>query len=852
MFARLLQNSPIWAKAFAASVVLFVCLGALGATAYLTLDKSARGLTTLRDTNLPRQNAVAELTHDIIATHVKLFRHVTWGSNSVNSALLLGLSREIRADLTALKSRVGSLVAQPNLALRERQDWIALQIKWEKYDRAARDTLDVAATDAPMATMMLGGTDDDFQQLANELHNLSAWVTERTRSVTGTLADEAESRKKMIAVGGLAGGLVSILVTLLVAGSIVRPIRSVTRAMSQISRGNTDLDLDRRDRRDEIGQMINAVVSYRDRLQQQKDELHTQNMRFDTALNNMSQGLAMFDARQRLVVCNDEYIAIYAWAEGFLQPGMTLQEILEDRVRSGLMSNESLDRIRGTAAAGTGDGKKGAFYCQLNDGRCIAVVARPMLDGGTVTTHEDVTERRRAETQIAYMAHHDALTGLANRILLRERIQAALSAGPDRQLAVFCLDLDRFKAVNDTLGHPVGDAVLRMAANRLNACIRETDTAARLGGDEFAIVAALAPLDASALAARIVEAISQPYDLDGHRIEIGISIGIALAPGDGNDPDELLKNADLALYRAKAQGRNTHRFFEPDEDLCLTERYKLEQDLRRAIGAREFEVHYQPIFSIETGRTTSVEALVRWRHPVHGLILPDRFIPLAEETGLIHALGELVLRQACADAIDWPSYAKVAVNLSPLQFQSPDLAGHVAAILADSGLPADRLELEITETVLLQRSNDNIRTLQELSALGISIALDDFGTGYSSLSYLRLFRFDRIKIDRSFVSEMAQMEASAAIVCAVANLGRSLDIVTVAEGVETEEQLALIRAAGCTQAQGYLLGRPIPAADLSFDVENHATHVLGGISGCTISANAGSASQAAACADSAG
>jgi EAL domain-containing protein (putative c-di-GMP-specific phosphodiesterase class I) len=247
-----------------------------------------------------------------------------------------------------------------------------------------------------------------------------------------------------------------------------------------------------------------------------------------------------------------------------------------------------------------------------------------------------------------------------------------------------------------------------------------------------------------------------------------------------------------------------------------------------------------------------MEALVRWRHPVHGLILPDRFIPLAEETGLIHALGELVLRQACADAANWPSYAKVAVNLSPLQFQSPDLAGHVAAILAETGLQADRLELEITETVLLQRSNANLRILQQLSALGISIALDDFGTGYSSLSYLRLFRFDRIKIDRSFVSEMAQIDASAAIVCAVANLGRSLDIVTVAEGVETEEQLALLRAAGCTQAQGYLLGRPIPAADLSFDVEMDSTDARGGISGRTIPANAGGASQAAACADSAG
>ena len=835
MLARLLQNSPIWAKAFAASVVLLVCLGALGATTYLTLDKSARGLTTLRDTNLPRQNAVAELTHDVIATHVKLFRHVTWGSNSVNSALLQGLSKEIRSDLTALKSRVGALVSQPNLTLRERQNWIALQIRWEKYDRAARDTLDVAATDAPMATMMLGGTDDDFQQLANELHSLSAWVTERTRSVTGKLADEAGSGMRLIAIGGLAGGLISILVTLLVASSIVRPIRSVTRAMSQISQGHTDLDLDSRDRRDEIGQMINAVVSYRDKLQQQKHELHTQNMRFDTALNNMSQGLAMFDAQQRLVVCNDEYVAIYAWAESFVRPGMTLQEMLEDRVRSGLMSKESLDGIRETAAAVTGDGKKGAFYCPLNDGRCIAVVARQMLDGGTVTTHEDVTERRRAETQIAYMAHHDALTGLANRVLLRERIQAALSDGRDRPLAVLCLDLDRFKAVNDTLGHPVGDAVLRIAASRLNTCIREADTVARLGGDEFAIVAVLAPLDASALAARIVEEISQPYHLDGQRIVIGISIGIALAPADGGDPDALLKNADLALYRAKAQGRNTYRFFEPEQDLCLTERYTLEQDLRRAIGAREFEVHYQPICNIETGRKTSMEALVRWRHPVHGLIPPDRFIPLAEETGLINALGELVLRQACADAVNWPPSTKVAVNLSPTQFQNPDLVSQVATILADSGLPVRRLELEITETVLLQRSHDNLRTLQELSALGISIALDDFGTGYSSLSYLRLFRFDMIKIDRSFVGEMAQMEASAAIVCAVANLGRSLDIITVAEGVETEEQLTLLRAAGCTQAQGYLLGRPVPAADLSFDAEMDSTHPLGGINGWTIS-----------------
>jgi diguanylate cyclase (GGDEF)-like protein len=679
--------------------------------------------------------------------------------------------------------------------------------------------LDVAATDAPMATMMLGGTDDDFQQLASELQTLSALVTERTRSVTGALANEAESRKWMIAVGGLAGGLFSILVTLLVASSIVTPIRSVTQAMSQISLGNTNLDLDSRGRKDEIGQMINAVVSYRDNLQQQKEELHTQNMRFDTALNNMSQGLAMFDAQQRLVVCNDQYLAIYGWSEEFVQPGKTLQEILEDRVRSGLLSNESLEGILRAAVVSSDDRKRGAFYSQFNDGRCIAVVAQRMLDGGTVTTHEDVTERRHAETQIAHMAHHDALTGLANRVLVRERLEIALSHCRDQQLAVFCLDLDRFKAVNDTLGHPVGDAVLRFVTDRLNHCVREADTVARLGGDEFAIVALLSGPDASALASRVIEELSRPYNLEGHQILIGVSIGIALAPRDGTDPDTLFKNSDLALYRAKTEGRNTYRFFEPEKDVCVTERYKLEQDLRRALAAEEFEVHYQPICSIETRRKIGVEALIRWRHPVHGLIAPDSFIPLAEEMGLINSLGDLVLRQACADAIKWPSDTKVAVNLSPVQFQEPDLARHVAAILADSGLPPNRLELEITETVLLQRSNKNINTLHELHALGVSIALDDFGTGFSSLSYLRIFRFDKIKIDRSFVSEMAEMEASAAIVCAVANLGRNLDIITIAEGVETEEQLELVRAAGCTQAQGYLLGRPTPASDVNFDLE---------------------------------
>lgn len=819
MLSRLLQNSPIWTKAFAASVVLLFCLGALGATAYLTLDNSASGLTQLRDTNLPKQNAVSELRRDVVATHLKLFRHVTWGSNSVSPALLQALSKEIFADLTALNDRFHSLGSEKKVSLSESQNWIALLIKWEKYDRAARDTLDVAATDAPMATMMLGGTDDDFQQLATALENLSAVVTKRTRSVTGALAREAESRKRILAIGGVAGGLISILVTILVASSIVVPIRSVTQAMAKISLGNTDLDLDSRGRKDEIGQMINAVVLYRNILQQQRDELHTQNLRFDTALNNMSQGLAMFDAEQRLVVCNDRYRVVYGLSRECARPGKLLKEILGEGVQSGLLSDKSAEEILNATAAGSAHQDKGAFYSHLDDGRCIAICAQPMLDGGTVTTHEDVTERRRAESQIIHMAHHDALTGLSNRALLRERLEVALAHCSQSPLAVFCLDLDHFKEVNDTMGHPTGDALLQIVANRLDNCVGETDTVARLGGDEFAVVAQLSESDAGALARRFIEDLSQPYDLNGHRIAIGISIGIALAPKDGVGADALFKNADLALYRAKAERRNTYLFFEPEMGAAAIERHKLDHDLRRALAAGEFELYYQPICTVDTRRKVGVEALVRWRHPLYGLMSPDKFIPLAEETGLINSLGEFVLRQACADAAKWPSHIKVAVNLSAIQFQDPELAPHVAAILAESGLLSRRLELEITESVLLQNSDKHIDTLSKLHALGVSIALDDFGTGYSSLSYLRIFPFDKIKIDRSFVKEMAQMETSAAIVCAVANLGRSLDIITTAEGVETEEQLELLRAAGCTQAQGYLFGRPVPVADVDFSNE---------------------------------
>jgi predicted signal transduction protein with EAL and GGDEF domain len=351
--------------------------------------------------------------------------------------------------------------------------------------------------------------------------------------------------------------------------------------------------------------------------------------------------------------------------------------------------------------------------------------------------------------------------------------------------------------------------------------VRESDVVVRLGGDEFIIILnEISDRTHAALIARkVLSAVSPGIILAGHESQTTASIGIAIFPSDGTDVETLTKNADRAMYLAKEHGKNDFRFFEPEMDAGVAARNKLGQELRHALAAGQFEVYYQPIVSIETRRTVGIEALVRWCHPQHGLMSPNKFIPMAEETGLINPLGELVLRQACLDAVTWPKDVKVAVNVSAVQFRNSDFVAKVASILAETGLPAKRLELEITESVLLQRSKTNIGILHELRDLGVSVALDDFGTGYSSLSYLRIFPFDKIKIDKSFVSEMSRMDVCAAIVSAVANLGRSLNIVTTAEGVETEEQLELLRAAGCTQAQGYLFGWPCAVAALDFDNE---------------------------------
>ena len=553
-------------------------------------------------------------------------------------------------------------------------------------------------------------------------------------------------------------------------------------------------------------------------LQRREEELRIQNERFDAAINNMGSGLCMFDADQRLIVCNQRYAEMYGLSVEQTRPGTTLRTILRSRVAAGCYPGDDPDRyiedrtkfVRGGLEHDT---------IPLRDGRIIMISHHAMPGSGWVATHQDVTEQKRIEAKISYMAHHDALTDLPNRVLFREKMDDGLErVRAGEQLAVICLDLDGFKRVNDTLGHSLGDALLRAVTERALRCVGDGGTVARLGGDEFAVLQlAVEHQDQSAALANIlINAIAEPYDLDGQEVRIGASIGIAMAPTDGSEAGELLKKADTALYQAKHQGRGVFRFFDSQMDRSRGTRHAMEQDLNNALAQGQFELFYQPVINIQSGRVTACEALLRWRHPTKGLIMPAEFISLAEETGLIVPLGQWVLRQACKEASTWPREIAIAVNLSAVQLRRRNLVEVVIGALASSGLPASRLELEVTESVLLVENDRAFSTFHELRDLGIRIAVDDFGTGYSSLSYLRKYPFDKIKIDRSFVREWPnQKKECAAIIKAIAGVGNSLGMTTTAEGVETDEQLEVVRAEGCTEVQGYLFSRPRPANEIS-------------------------------------
>jgi len=691
------------------------------------------------------------------------------------------------------------------------------------------------------------------------------------------------------------------------------------------------------------------ILSTTGQLRSSKQSLEQINRLLQAALQNMAHGLCMFDHDQRLVISNERYAEMYRLGPEQTKPGATLRSILEARVAAGA-SPEDTERYVETRLSEVMEGN--AYYTEneLSDGRVYAVSHQPMLGGGWVAVHqdvtkqrqaeqeldktkqfldciianipiavvvkdaktrrfllvnqafeamldlsrndllgktvfdiyqnkaaefidsgdsetlgsphgvnyseyevespnhgtrvhatnrivirdpqgnakyliaviEDVTERKKSEQRIAFMAHHDALTGLANRVAVAEKIEEA-GARQRRfgePFSVLLLDLDRFKHVNDTLGHAAGDALLREVAARLKGFLRETDVLARLGGDEFAIIQAAESNQrqaASKLADRITRIIAKPFNIDGTEFHIAASIGIALAPEHATDTDSLLKMADMALYSAKSAGRNGYRFFGPEMSAAASERQDLETDLRRAIAQEEFELHYQPIIDTQSGKVSGAEALIRWRHATKGMIPPDQFIPLAEDTGLIAQIGEWVLHTACLEAATWPEGVKVAVNLSAVQFRKSDLPDVVMYALAKAGLPPERLELEITETALIESAAECLPALRQFKNLGITVALDDFGTGYSSLSQLTLFPFNKIKIDKSFTQNLTKRTECAAIISGTLALAQSLNIETTAEGVETVQQYQLLRLAGVTSLQGYLFQRPCPANEIDFN-----------------------------------
>ncbi|ALK10843.1 EAL and GGDEF domain-containing protein [Blastochloris viridis] len=538
-------------------------------------------------------------------------------------------------------------------------------------------------------------------------------------------------------------------------------------------------------------------------------------------LAHMSQGLTMFDADGKLKVWNDRVVDMYGLPSDVMSRGASFADILK-ACQPFHTFDDGVDTFVGALWQELAQGNTFADTWRLSDGRVIAVVHTPIADGGWVSTHEDVTEREHAARKISHLAHHDPLTGLANRAHFKAEVEAALAQGAARgdSLAVLLVDLDRFKPVNDTLGHAAGDQLLQVVAARMRAEVGAGDVVARLGGDEFAILQRSRPdqhAAAVALAARLIERIGSVFDLDGRQVAIGASIGVAIAPEGGRTVGELLRAADLALYKVKGSGRNAFRVFDEGLDSEASSRCRTEAELREAIAAGALELHFQPIVAFPDESVCGMEALVRWRHPSRGLLMPDQFIALAEDTGLIVPLGEWVLRHACFEAARWPGHVRLAVNISPNHIKKRTLVRSVIQALGAARLPPERLEIEVTETVLLLHDEAILAELQQLRDLGVAVVLDDFGTGYSSLSHLRMFTFDKIKIDRLFVAEVAERPDCAAIVCAVTGLARSLGMAATAEGVETAEQARLLRAAGCTHAQGYLFGRPQPAA-AAYDV----------------------------------
>jgi len=556
-------------------------------------------------------------------------------------------------------------------------------------------------------------------------------------------------------------------------------------------------------------------------------ELSEQNRLFNAALSNMPQGLCMFDQDERLLVCNDRYIEMYGLAKDLARRGTPFAKIVENRIKKGLFEGQDAEAYLEERLAAVRETVRHTKVHELRDGRIIAITHEPLEGGGWVATHDDVTYLHRIEARLSHLARHDPLTDLPNRMQLRERLDELLATDAHARgghIIVLIFEIDRFKEINDTFGPSIGDTLLQNVAQRLRRRLTRADMVARVGGDEFVVLqAAEEPaVEADALAKRVQAVLGMSFDIDDQSISITVSVGVAVAPVDGQESDELLKNADLALDRAKREGAGNSRFFERAMDERMRARRKLEHDMRVGLREEQFELYYQPQLDLVRNEIVAFEALLRWNHPEHGVIPPAEFVTLAEENGFIVQLGDWALRRACEEASQWPRDIRVAVNLSVAQFRSGHVRQSVISALGAAELAPRRLELEITESVLMDDVDDVADVLQKLQDMGVGIALDDFGTGFSSLSYLTRMRFDKIKIDKHFIREMQSEPGSAlAVLRSVVALSKSLGIATLAEGIETAEQLERVRAEGCSEAQGFYVGRPISAREVEVLVGSH-------------------------------
>jgi diguanylate cyclase (GGDEF)-like protein len=657
---------------------------------------------------------------------------------------------------------------------------------------------------------------DDFEYLIRDYRGRRMAMADQALF---SLSQSARSLIFWVSLSALAAIILIGPIGLTITRGILSRLDRITRFMTRLARHEiASEEVPSRGDHDEVGDMARAVQVFKENdleLLKRKGQLEQANLHLDVALNNMTHGLCMFDSQQRLIICNGQYAAMYNLPPNLTAAGTRLREILNYRRNSGNLSQKPDETANEISYLQ--ENERSHSIRELPDGRAIAISRQTMADGGWVAIHEDITDRKRAEARITHLARHDQLTNLPNRAYFREELDEAIKRlNGGRKFSVLCLDLDRFKGVNDSLGHSVGDMLLKIVGDRLRECLQARDFVARLGGDEFAIIQVSTTRieDCSNLARRIIDAISEPYLINGQQIIVGASIGISIAPVDGTDPDQLLKNADLAMYRAKAEGRGAYRLYEPGMDALIQARRSLEIDLRHALAANQLQLYYQPLVDTKRGTVTGLEALLRWFHPEHGEIPPSEFIPLAEETGLITPLGEWIFRSACAEATKWPHDIRVAVNLSSVQVKHGNLMQIILSALAASGLPASRLEIEITESILLENDSKTLAMLHQLRSLGVRIAMDDFGTGYSSLNYLRSFPLDKIKIDRSFVHDLSTKPEARAIIRAITDLARALRIGVVAEGVEDAEQLAIVQAEGCTEIQGYFFSDPRPASEV--------------------------------------